>query len=39
MCLGESIAITHLHDLSKCFHENFSGFTLTKFEGEQIRVG
>ena len=37
--LGESIALAFLGDMRECYHEDFDGFALTTFAGEQIRVG
>ena len=37
--LGEAIAISFLNDMAGCFNESFNGFTLTKFDGTQIRLG
>ncbi len=37
--LGEQVAIDVLNNESFLFNENFSGFTLTKFDGTTIRVG
>ena len=31
--LGESVAVAMLHDLSLTYHEDFSGFTFTRFDG------
>lgn len=36
--LGEDIAINYLTDLKTCFNERFDGFTLTKFDGQRIRI-
>ncbi len=36
--LGEDIAINYLTDLKSCFNERFDGFTLTKFDGQRIRI-
>lgn len=37
--LGEAIAIEFLNDMAGCFSEAFGGFSLTRFDGTQIRVG
>lgn len=37
--LGEQIAIDLLNNVSFLFNENFSGFSLTKFDGTTITVG
>ena len=37
--LGETIAIEFLNDMAGCFSETFGGFSLTRFDGEEIRVG
>lgn len=36
--LGEAIAIAFLEDMSGCYNENFSGFNLTRFDGQQIQL-
>ncbi len=36
--LGEAVAISILRDNRGCYNENFSGFTLTKFDGTTITV-
>ena len=36
--LGESVALAYMGDLSGCFNEQFSGFSLTKFDGERITI-
>jgi hypothetical protein len=36
--LGEAVAISILRDVRGCFSENFDGFSLTKFDGTEIRV-
>jgi len=36
--LGEDVAISILKDTKSCFNESFSGFSLTKFDGETITV-
>lgn len=38
MLLGEALAISILQDQRGCYNENFSGFTLTKFDGTTITV-
>lgn len=38
LALGEELAISLLRDERATFHENFSGFTLTKFDGTKITV-
>jgi membrane-associated phospholipid phosphatase len=37
--LGEAVAIAFLNDMAGCFNETFAGFSLTKFDGTQIRLG
>ncbi|MGA1369235.1 MAG: vanadium-dependent haloperoxidase [Blastocatellia bacterium] len=37
--LGEAVAIAFLDDMAGCYNETFAGFTLTKFDGTQIRIG
>ncbi len=39
MLLGEQVAIDILNNLSFLFNENFTGYTLTKFDGTQTTVG
>ncbi|MBW4590336.1 vanadium-dependent haloperoxidase [Aetokthonos hydrillicola Thurmond2011] len=36
--LGEALAISILQDRSKLYNEPFSGFTLTKFDGQRITI-
>lgn len=36
--LGEAIAIGILRDYRKTYNEDFKGFSLTKFDGKQIRI-
>ena len=36
--LGEAVAIGILKDYSHTYHENFQGFTLTKFDGTKIKI-
>ena len=36
--VGETQAISILQDYSLTYNEHFSGFTLTKFDGERIRI-
>ena len=36
--LGEAIAISILRDQRDCYNENFSGFSLTKFDGSIVTV-
>jgi hypothetical protein len=36
--LGEAIAISILRDQKACYNEQFSGFSLTKFDGTTITV-
>lgn len=36
--VGEAQAIGVLQDYSKTYNEDFAGFTLTKFDGEKIRI-
>ena len=38
MLLGEAVAISILRDQRGCYNETFGGFTLTKFNGQQITV-
>ena len=38
MKLGEQLAIGILRDQRACYNENFSGFSLTKFDGTTITV-
>ncbi len=37
--LGEEVALSMLRDMAGSYGEDFSGFSLTKFDGQQIRVG
>ncbi|MDQ3747764.1 MAG: vanadium-dependent haloperoxidase [Acidobacteriota bacterium] len=37
--LGEQVAISMLRDMAETYGENFSGYSLTKFDGQQITVG
>lgn len=36
--LGEAVAISILRDQKACYNENFSGFSLTKFDGTTVTV-
>lgn len=36
--LGEDVAIGILQDFSLTYNEDFAGFTLTKFDGQRIRI-
>lgn len=36
--LGEALAIGVLAGFNGCFNENFEGYTLTKFDGQTIRI-
>jgi hypothetical protein len=36
--LGETVAISLLRDYRTTYNENFSGFTLTKFNGRKVRI-
>ena len=36
--LGEAIAISVLKDQKRCYNEQFSGFSLTKFDGTTVTV-
>jgi PAP2 superfamily len=36
--LGEAIAISILRDTTTLFHEQFPGFTLTRFDGTQVTI-
>jgi len=36
--LGEDVAISILRDISICYSESFSGFTLTRFDGTTITI-
>lgn len=38
MLLGEAVAISVLRDQKSCYNEQFSGFSLTKFDGTTITV-
>ncbi len=38
LALGEAIAVSILRDEKLTFHENFTGFTFTKFDGTKITV-
>jgi len=38
MLLGEAVAISILQDQRACYNEQFSGFSLTKFDGTTINV-
>jgi hypothetical protein len=35
---GEAVALSVLSDLKECFHEDFAGFSLTKFDGTTIEI-
>lgn len=35
---GEQVAINYLTDMKNCFNEPFNGFTLTKFDGQTIKL-
>jgi len=35
---GEQVAINYLTDMKHCFNESFKGFTLTKFDGQTVRL-
>jgi len=37
--LGEQVAISMLQDMKETYGEDFNGYSLTKFDGEQIRIG
>ena len=37
--LGEAVAIAFLNDMAGCFNETFASFSLTKFDGTQVRLG
>ena len=37
--LGEQVAISMLQDMAETYGEDFNGYSLTKFDGEQIRIG
>ncbi|WP_238933389.1 vanadium-dependent haloperoxidase [Brevibacillus choshinensis] len=37
--LGEAVAIGILQDYSNTYHEKFSGFSLTTFDGKTITIG
>ena len=39
MLLGEQVAISMLRDMAETYGESFNGFSLTKFDGQQITVG
>lgn len=36
--LGEAVAIAYLQDQVRLYREDFGGYTLRKFDGEQIRI-
>ncbi|WP_274854158.1 vanadium-dependent haloperoxidase [Bacillus methanolicus] len=36
--LGEAVAISILQDYAKTYNENFKGFSLTKFDGTNIKI-
>ena len=38
MRVGEAVAISVLRDYSRTYREHFDGFTLTKFDGQKIRI-
>lgn len=38
LALGEAIAISILRDEKLTFHENFSGFSFTKFDGTKVKI-
>ena len=38
LLVGEQQAIGLLQDYSRTYNEEFAGFTLTKFNGERIRI-
>ena len=35
---GEQVAIGILRDYSRTYNESFDGFTLTRFDGQRIRI-
>jgi hypothetical protein len=36
--LGEAVAISMLRDVATVVHEQFAGFTLTKFDGTAVTI-
>jgi membrane-associated phospholipid phosphatase len=38
LSLGEEIALSILRDVATIYHENFSGFTLTRFDGRTVTI-
>ena len=38
LAAGEAMAIGMLQDYSLTYNEDFAGFTLTRFDGERIRI-
>lgn len=38
MKLGEAVTISILRDMKSCYNEDFSGFSLTKFDGTTITI-
>ncbi|MEM7138668.1 MAG: vanadium-dependent haloperoxidase [Myxococcota bacterium] len=36
--VGEQVALTYLADKSRTYNEDFEGFTLTKFDGNQVLI-
>ena len=38
MHIGEAVAISVLRDYSRTYRERFDGFTLTKFDGQKIKI-
>lgn len=38
LLLGEDLAISVLSDLALCYHEEFAGFTLTRFDGRKVMI-
>jgi len=38
MRLGEAMALSILRDLATCYHEQFPGFSLTRFDGTPVTI-
>ena len=39
LLLGEALALSTLADLALTYHEQFAGFTLTRFDGRHVTIG
>ena len=38
MKLGEAVALSILRDIATLYHEEFPGFTLTRFDGRTVTI-